>query len=278
VDGHIDWVSWTEPTKREPRDTAELYTLAKQHLVMRDANYVKIIFDGTGFERTRSRAPYRLSLGREDHGCRIYGDSPTGTILFELSGRGCEALRPPPMGRWFIAGITDRITRLDYAVDIRTRTNPSEFTGAGHSQRFSAKSIIVSGSGSTVYIGSAKSDRYCRVYRYNPPHPRADLLRVEFVFRRGLAKAAAEDLALTDSDAQFAAQLGNTWAFQHADWQPGQETDERLMTPIVTRTDSDTLSWLYAQVMPAMKRLIASGALDLPAFVAELYDFPSGND
>lgn len=266
------------PTKKEARDIAELYNVGKQHLMEVSKDHVEIVYTGEGFERGTSRPPYRVAMAREDNGCKIYGDSHTGTVLYELTGRGCEILRKPKMARWFVAGIADRVSRVDFAVDVRTGIEPSNFANARDSKRFRTIGFISSDTGQTAYLGSPKSDRFARVYRYRKPHPRAHLLRVEFVFRRKLAKAAAEDFCISDSDAQFVAQLGNTWGLQHSCWQPGVETDERLLTPIVLKDDADTIFWLYKQVAPAMSRLLANGALDMTDFLDRVFEGAGIND
>lgn len=271
MDLHIDWLSWTEKEKVEPRDDAELYHAGKRALERVDKELAHVFYDGTGFERGKGRPPYRLALARDDHGAMVYGRSHTGTLLFELSGRGCEPLRAKNMARWFVAGIAERITRIDFAVDVRCSTAPSAFANARNSARFRSISYIASDTGETVYLGSPKSDRFARVYRYREPHPRHHLLRVEFVFRRGLAKDAAFQFARSERDEDFTAQLGNTWGLEHSDWKPGVSTDERLRAPIVMREDADTVAWLYKQVAPAMARLLGNGALDMTDFLQAVY-------
>lgn len=272
MDAHIDWLSWTQPTKTEPRDHAELYERAK--LIMRDTTNGNegIVWNGQGFEASGSRTPYSLAIQREDHGAMVYGRSHTSTVLYELTGRGCEPLRRENMGQEFIAYICERVTRFDVAVDVRCSLSPSDFANHRSHQRFRGIGYIRSQSGETVYVGSAKSDRFCRVYRYNKPHPRSDLLRIEFVFRRGMAKATAHELVGSSSLADFAARCGVTWGFNHPVWKPEHVTNEKLLAPIVLRGDSDTLAWLYKQVAPAMARLVSVGALDMTDFLETVYD------
>lgn len=272
MDLHIDWLTWTEKRKLEPRTHAELYDYSKQTLKELDDEYWTIFAGSQGLEPCSSRPPYRIAIQRDDHGSVVYGSSHTGTLCFELTGRGCEPLRSPEVGRWFVAGISERITRIDFAVDVRCLISPSEFANARDSKKFRSVSFIQSDTGQTVYLGSPKSDRFARVYRYNKPHPRSDLLRVEFVFRRKLAKIAAEAYAQEVDGRAFVASLGNTWGLTHAVWQPGVVTDEKVRTPIVLQKDADTVYWLYKQVAPAMARLIGNGALDMTDFLETVYD------
>mgnify|MGYP000735580034 CR=1 FL=1 len=271
MDGHIDWLSWTLPAKIEPRSVAELYQMSKHKLWQIDERIERIIYDGQLIDAAGSRTPYRLALARDDNGFRCYGNSRTETILHELTGTGCEPLRDEHLARVFAAGLCEHLTRLDYAIDIRTETKPSVFANERDSERFRSVSFIRSETGETVYIGSPKSDRFARVYRYNPPHPRAHLLRIEIVFRRKLAKHAAKQLLETESQQDFIAQIGNTWGFAHDDWQPEVITDEKLKAPVASKRNQDTVSWLYTQVAPAVRRLMDENELDFADWLQYIY-------
>ena len=272
MDCHIDWLSYTLETSVEPNDLPELYHIAKGLHNEQAPELGKRVFNGDGYEMGPSRPPYKIALLREDHGCAIYGNSHTGTVLFEFSGRGCEPFRDEQIAAYCLAPICERVTRLDIAADVRTDTRPADFCNQRDNDRFRSVSFIRSDAGETVYVGSAKSDRFCRVYRYNPPHPRSDLLRCEFVLRRGYAKSAASDIVEAQGIQTYIARLGNTWGFAHRDCQPTVQTSERTQAPIVTRKDEDTIRWLYSQCVPAIRRCLMTGALDFAEFVATIYD------
>jgi DNA relaxase NicK len=195
-------------------------------------------------------------------------------MLFQLSGRGCDSIREPATSRRFVTEICELLTRLDYAIDISCNIKPSEFANHRSHKAFRTVSFISSDSGETVYVGSPKSDRFVRVYRYNPPHPRSHLLRIEFVFRRGMARAAAREYCEQESDAHFLAKLGNTYGWAHPIWQPTVQTDERIATPVLKQSDENTVYWLYKQVLPAMQRLWREGALDVTDFLEKVFEEP----
>jgi hypothetical protein len=44
--------------------------------------------------------------------------------------------------------------------------------------------------------------------------------------------------------------------------------------PIITRGNEDTVRWLYVQVVPALRRMIAEGAIDVTDFLEEVYRPP----
>lgn len=230
------------------------------------------IYDGTGYDTAIGRAPYRFSIARADGGVRVFGGSHLQSVLFELAGRACSGLDEFTALTQFIAPVSEFLSRLDIAVDVRTDTLPSAFVNVRSHKAFRSISYIKSDSGETCYIGSNKSDRFARVYRYAEPHPRAGLLRIEYVFRRQLAKDTAALLLASEDFSSFTSAAGNTWGWAHPDWQPDHPVDEKLRVPVVTRDQDGTVNWLYTQVAPAMRRLIRTGALDLSDFMTFVYE------
>jgi len=272
VDNHIDWISFTLVEGDAPRNQTDLYHAAKTALRKVSKAHESYIYNGFGFETTNSRTPYRYAIAREDHGVRLYGGSPTNTILVEISGRACEGIREFAAAKSFVDPLCERLTRIDFACDVRTNTAPNDFYNTRSHKRFRSASYITSQTGTTVYSGSPKSDRFCRIYRYNPPHPRSELLRVEFVFRGELAKAIGVDIQRAESEAAFVSALGNTWGWQHKDWTPGIQSDEKVTAPIISKHGEETLAWLYKQVLPAMAKLMARGELDMTDFLEGVYE------
>ena len=75
-----------------------------------------------------------------------------------------------------------------------------------------------------------------------------------------------------ENDSVFLSKVGNTYGWNHADYNPDEETDERVAVPVYSQSDEDTIAWLYKQVMPAMRRLIGTGVLDLAHFLERVYE------
>ena len=272
MDGHVDWLTWTMRPKMPVQSVTEVYDRARTQLKGLSHEHEKIFFDGQGFDRSPRISNFDLCLAREDRAATIGGCGPQGHMLFQLSGRGCDALRNVALSRRFVREVALLLSRFDYAVDIRTKTTPRAFVNVRWHKNFRTLSYIRSDSGETAYVGSTKSDRFVRVYRYREPHPRADLLRIEFVFRRAHARAAAELYCEQENDAKFLAKLGNTYGWKHPDWTPGIQTDERISAPTVDRHTEDTIAWLYKQVAPAMRRVMASGGFDMTDFLSTVYN------
>ena len=271
MDGHIDWISFTIPAKLPILAPEQLLQTTYQKLRKDYPNVTGEIIQKHNYVPFVGRAPYRFALANSDRSVRIYGGGSNDTILIEISGRGCDGIRDHALARRICGEFSNRATRLDYAVDIRCRTLPTNFASKRKINTFRSNATIQSDTGETVYLGSPKSDRFARIYRYHHPHPRSELLRVEFVFRRGLARSAVGHLAQSESAQAFIASCGNTWGLDHADWQPDHETNERLKTESRSKTGDKTVSWLYTQVAPAIARLVKEDALSITDFLEHVY-------
>lgn len=260
----IDWLSFTLPVGEgiDIISFADFQNEAHHQLMQIGKEHYEYIYDGSDFGPMVGRAPYRYQIQRADRGVRVFGGGPNCTILYELTGRACEGIRNAEAYTAFLSPVVDHVTRLDLACDVRTETRPTEFSNDRENGRFKSIGFQRSETGETVYIGSAKSDRFARVYRYNHPHPRAENLRIEFVFRRQLAKDTAKLIVAEGSVLRVAAAAGNTFGLKHPDWTPEIQTDEKLSAPQGQRTSDGTVAWLYRSVAPAIQRLLIEGSLD----------------
>jgi DNA relaxase NicK len=160
---------------------------------------------------------------------------------------------------------------------------PDEFCALRDGKRFKSFGEIKSETGHTVYIGSRSSDRYARVYRYTEPHPRAHLLRSEFVLKGEQAKLAARELLAVGVDL-YAARLGNSFGWKHKVWLPNEWSVEEAKAWRPDREAGNTVRWLYSQVAPALIKLHREGQLDAQIWFAEavlnsiVYPLASEND
>jgi hypothetical protein len=206
------------------------------------------------------RTPYNQSIFAK--GLRVYSHPALPHALMEVSGEGCETLLQENLLQDVLQTHCERLTRLDCAVDIPTQVKPSEFAKNRVVARFKAMSTAVSSTGETVYIGSRKSDRYARVYRYNPPHPRHDWLRIEHVYRGKQAKVAGR-YALAHGVYALAGAAGTTYGWEHPCWN-FQAPENRLIAWRPENKQTKTEAWLISQVAPAFQRLVRDGIIDNP--------------
>lgn len=267
----IDWLSFTcamevsqyqmsfSIWERVGQALHEQFPLAKRAFV-----------DGYDWTPRVGRAPYNSASQRADNGVMAFAHQRISNALFEVGGIGMDALGSFDAELAVAQEVQPRLTRIDIACDIFCETRPDEFAKQRSNDKFRAWSEAVSDSGHTVYIGSKSSDRYARVYRYNPPHPRSQFLRVEHVLKAEQARLAVEDIRQGGMD-EFVAKLGNTFGWSHADWNPVVNSDEALAAWRPERRQGKTVSWMYGTVIPSLKKLIREGVMSEKDFLAELH-------
>jgi len=205
---------------------------------------------------TQGRKPYTHSF-RLSVGGRVYYNPDNELVnhyLVEIEGRGCRRLYNSGALWPFADGVLKHawnITRCDLAVDLETDTRPDQF--AKHrSARFKTSGEVITQSGHTCYVGSQRGDKYARVYRYNPPHERSHLLRIEMVYKKKSAREALLHF-LNNDPLLTAAVAGNTYAWSHPDWDfsaPG-----KIKGWYEKQGKESTLWWLRKQVLPALKNI-----------------------
>lgn len=202
-------------------------------------------------------------------GVRYFAGHASAPPLIELGGAACDYLRERNALLPLIERNIDGVTRIDLAGDITTGMRPAEFLAFGRSTRHASAGRAVSATGETEYIGSPTSDRRCRVYRYEPPHPRSDALRVEAVLRRELAKSAALALCSAPVDEIWMEALA-PFSFKCPLWrQPSCSLSPRE-TVRNEPTAASRLRWLVKQIKPAVLEAHKAGLIDLQAWLDEL--------
>jgi len=184
-------------------------------------------------------------------------------FALELSGQGCDIARQDGWFEEFLTRTAHLVSRIDIASDIETVTRPLDFSEQRTANRQKTSGRFVSPSGETVYIGSQKSEQFVRVYRYENPHPRGNMLRVEHVFRREHAKLIARICVDEGTDAAATA-AGKVYGWQSPLWDTGSQTTAEVHAPRAERNGGKTVFWLVHQVAPAFRRMIAEGLIDNP--------------
>lgn len=260
----IDWYSFSffvpfivdEGERENAYRTAEIFDEMFPELSATIAEY--------GYEFGNGRRPYSLSI--RSQGITLFCRPTTEWMLCEISGQGCKLLRERDALIPTIARSHERCTRVDLALDIfaGNENKVSEFINAGYSKAFKTKADIVSGTGSSHYIGSRTSMRMCRVYQYNPPHPRHKNMRIEFEIKKELAKKVAGGLIHNSVSDEFFMQARD-YKFK-SKLMPDEVSNKYVaMDTIVNKKpQNSTLLWIIKQVAPAFKRLVADGTIENP--------------
>lgn len=218
---------------------------------------------------TGASAPYNAGLTGQ--GITYYwhdGSDSVDTILCQISGTGCARLRQLEMFLPVLTYVYDRVSRIDVAVDVETDAPIESLYTTTKRQ-----SYINSKSGQTFYVGSMKSKKYARVYRYSAPHPRAGYVRIECVYRRSFASAAAEAVLRRGVERAAIDMIASNRIVLCDELRAALGDGERLrVAPPVNTGAESTLIWLIESAAPAFRRLVHEGKIPDPAaFVREYF-------
>lgn len=157
-------------------------------------------FDGVSGDGTWSIEPakgfYEWTATHRASGIAVSWGTVNAHAFVVLSGQSCDWLRLSGLFTYVVERSFQRVSRIDAAIDLHCSTKPQHFVAAGFAKRFkTAGAVIHSKTGDTVNVGNRKSDRFARVYRYAPPHPRSHLLRLEAEYKGKAAKELGKLLA-----------------------------------------------------------------------------------
>lgn len=215
------------------------------------------------------RFPYAFGLRGGETGARVYFSPRMGHILVDLSGVPCNNITAHDKWAELLAKVAKSLTRLDLTADLETDMTPAAFVAHGYSNRFSYRRDESSSDGTSIYIGSGKSDRRAVVYRFNPPHPRERYLRVEHRFRRESAKALGA-LIVEHGITEALEVAGMVFDWSCPLWQPRSSEVLAYEHMLFDVRSSGEVQWVLKQVVPALKRYEREGKIpDLRAFLAE---------
>lgn len=268
---NVDYLSISFPetigTAHETGDDA-VFASAFRH-VLRKSYELYGLFAQNEAEFGRGQKPFSHSLGFK--GFTYYWHPKMANSLLQISGQGCAELRKLGLLDEIITTYFRQLTRFDVASDIKTDISPFEFLPEAEiPARISSRDKIETKTGKTFYVGSLKGAEYTRIYRYNHPHPRADLLRVETVYRHDNAKDAAS-IYLQAGFSPLVVRTKNRLNITH----PLYEFDPDAPRAQFYRADTgqaNTLRWLQTSVRSAFKRLVQDGTIENPAqFLADTF-------
>lgn len=270
---NLDWIAFTLPFS----PAGEGATLADHEQAVRNsierglgAHFTHMITDAAAF-MLRGRAPYTMGWRNAEHGVVVWAAESTAHMTVEFSGKGCDFLRSSDAEFTLLEAVAGRLTRLDVALDILCAVDPIAFVESRVEGRFKTESIMNSSSGTTCYIGSMKSERYARIYRYKPPHPRSKLLRVEHVFRREQARAVGHTVLHFGLAAVMQACI-DVFGWQHPIIPTISTQPVNLSAERPERGQGSTTRWLLTQVAPAFQRLVLDGTIaDPETFLREFF-------
>jgi len=261
---HIDWLTFTF-TPEYTDETEEGYANALNDGISRliGISLATQIFAGLWQTKIRSRPPYTDAWCLASRGLSLFASPNLTHACCEISGEGCETLISQGLLNELLTKVRERVTRIDIATDIETEEMPLSFVSQTSHERMRSSGYQQSETGQTCYVGSKKSDRYARVYRYYPPHPRSKLLRIEHVFRRDYSRVVAAAI-VENGIISVAAQAGKAFGWASGTWDLHEERTVDISATKPERNGGTTIGWLVRSVAPAFRRLCADGTIKDP--------------
>lgn len=273
MDVRVDWLSFTVPLPEHPfRTIMTQWGFVLRTLKKYTNSILSFNVKDEGWEVVAARGFYKYRAQNLKDGLSFSWGDVNEHIFVEASGIGCEWLRQLGILYDLLAIVRERATRIDIATDIQTDTTPRQFVELSNSPRIKTRSSVTSPTGDTEYVGSRQGERMARVYRYNPPHPRAHLLRIEVEYKGDSAKRLARllnEANLISESLSANAPFG--WA--HPIWNAEHMEISKIPSKKTDRDGAATLLWLIDVVVPSIKRMEKEGYFTVREWV-ETYLLP----
>lgn len=275
----IDYYSFTIPTEK-PFDDGMFFTLEddviKIFVSLFDDMATQTLLTLNWTHEAGSRF-YDHRLRHDGSGVALSYGKLNAHLLVELSGLACSNFDAHDLLLPLISKTAERSSRIDFAIDIETQTDPKDFIDARHNNSFKSSGHKISPSGTTYYIGGRTSERMARVYRYTAPHPRHNLLRVEAEYKGDACKTAAKYLDQHTLQ-QTCVDAHHVFGWEHGDYKPLADKSKKITYKAYNPQNASTVNWLYGTVITALRKAIKAGLVEeedwLKALRSEADDSP----
>lgn len=237
----------------QPRDEVEVVNFLDEWGLMP-------LFNFEQFVSLPAWKPFKNAYGNSV--CRVQWRDSDAWSSFSITGKGCQVVRGA-LSR-FIGENRERVTRIDIAQDATFETS---FSPVKHAQKVKSRtrSIIESDTGETLYIGSRKSASFVRVYRYNEPHERAGITRIEAEFKsdyaRSVASVVADDGVNAPSLVAWIVRKTATEGYRI--WHGLHDSETKPMRANRKPGQDGYTKWLRQAALPAVRRALREGLITM---------------
>jgi len=259
----VDYYSYTIPTDRKfGEGMFESDNLFAIELFTKSADCTQD-FDRTSehWEAQNAKGFYATRLRHTISSLALSYGNTNRHVFVELVGQSCANFDALDKLLPLIASTFERCSRIDFAVDIKTEISPKDFIDQRGNKSFKSSGHHYSPSGRTEYLGGRTSERMARIYRYEPPHPRNEYLRVEVELKGDAAKAYSKYLTThTVEETTLAAHQAFKW--QHAVWDASATNSDRVSFRSYRPENAATVHWLYGDVITALRKAVSAGLVD----------------
>lgn len=263
----LDWISFTFPITLLGEKDNE-YTLSHVLSAFHEHTGQRLlsVVEGSLWTWVQSAGFYTHKIQHPNSLICLSWNAGNPFALCEISGQAIDHVLQSVTVTDLAIATNQRATRIDVAVDFETEEKPEAFTALRDNPSIRAYAFYSTETGDTCYVGSRKSDRMARVYRYNPPHPRSHLLRVEVEMKGDAAKIMASQLQST-SLTVCAGHANAPFGWSHGLWTQSGLVESKLPARYYDKQGAETLRWLNTVVVPSIKKAADNGLIDLHAWL-----------
>lgn len=181
-------------------------------------------------------------------------------LYVELSGFTCAFYDGLGILDNLIYETRDRASRVDFAVDVECDNSVESIIVNNEGIAFKSHAFISSPQGDTYYVGSRKSERFARVYRYHKPHPRHTLLRFEVEYKGEACKALLQQFrGVPNAELTAIAHAPFKWKFDPMASFVGSAS--KLPARDYDKGDPSTVRWLCGTVASSLRQAFLSGLI-----------------
>lgn len=267
--GHckIDWLSFTVPA-RSPftgfaKDTID-------HVLSLVSLYVGYEWPpvawGHEWELEKGHRFYQHTIVYKESKIRLSFGDVNAHVYVEIGGQAQDFIRGRGGVEELLQKVGARASRIDLAIDWETETAVGDFIGDGYKSAYKTGGAVHSPDGDTVYVGSRKSERFARVYRYHEPHPRSRLLRAEVELKGDAAKAMC-DIISQKGEVYGVLAAHNLIGWKSPLWTDMKAEVTKFPSRPYDRSGNGFYRWLYTTVIPALVKANNEGYVDLDDFI-----------
>lgn len=258
----VDYFSFTIPipqlmTQWEVADRLEMGNLFDD----RTSDFLYLLSQQKNWREQKFPGRFPRGVVFNDIGMTYMEGEKSNVSLVQFSGKGCKWLRDNNLLEGVLETWKDRTTRVDVAIDIVSDADPETFSRMLSNKRFTTDSHEKSNTGTTWYVGSYKSDRFCRVYRYSNELARGNTLRIEYQFGNEQAKHCAE-MCCNEGIFNVAIQLGILYGWTHPDYNLSKD-DTKFVSKPRPQVRAGKELWLQKQVLPSLIKEAMNGNVQL---------------
>jgi len=268
----IDYYAFTIPIQSPIKDISHESLLSFTNTVVSFLNLQPVHFlSPASWGIEKAKHPYHTRLRHSTTDLCISVGNVNAHLYIELAGKCCATFDGGGILDDVIQKSASRVSRIDFATDILCQTDPLEFSSQRKNKSFKSSGNKRTPSGRTEYIGGRTSERMARVYRYEPPHPRADFLRVEAEYK-GLAAKAATKHYLEVGLQQATLDAHSAFGWEHPAWTPENGDYGKIAYKAYRPENASTVRWLYGDVIKSLSKAIASGLIDFDDWLKTLQE------